>query len=67
MDDIQHILDKARVPCDIPGNHAGGSNASEADDSEYTELSSTGRWAQTIHTYICIQPLGMNCSTIINH
>ena len=41
-DDIQCIADKARVPCDIPGNHTDGSNGSEADDSEYTELSSTG-------------------------
>ena len=42
VDDIQHISDKAGVPCDIPGNHASGSNASEVDDSEYTESSSTG-------------------------
>ena len=41
-DDIQHISDKAGVPYDIPGNHTGGANASVADDSEYTELSSTG-------------------------
>ena len=38
MDDVQHILVKVRIPYDIPGNHGSGSNASEADDSEYTEL-----------------------------
>ena len=41
-DDIQDISAKASIPYDIPGNHEGDSNASEADESDYTELSSTG-------------------------
>ena len=44
-DDIQHILTKASIPYDFPGNHETDSNASEADEPEYTELSSTGLWA----------------------